>query len=185
MNIFVVNSDPVIAAQELCDKHVVKMILETAQLLSTAVRVTNGNVSVIPELVEKTANQNKTQLYKIAHLNHPCTIWARETKANFNWLKSHGIAMVQEYYSRYGKDHASFPIILSAMDDSIPDGELTPHPLCMPDCYKVPGDPVKSYQNYYIGDKARFAVWTNRRMPTWFTEGILNKKKTFEKASNE
>lgn len=172
MNIFILDRDPVLAAQYQCDKHIVKMPLETAQMLSTNVRLTNGNAKLIPDLVKFTKD-GRSELYQIAYQNHPCTVWARESKANFLWLKDHGLALCTEYSHRYGKMHASFPIIASAMSETIPEGELTPWPLCMPDEYKSL-DPVLSYKTYYIKDKNKIAFWNkNRSAPTWYMDGII------------
>ncbi len=88
MNIFAVDKDPKISAQQLCDKHVVKMILESAQMLCAVY-------------------DNGTAPYKRAFYNHPCTIWARETEQNYEWLLNHAYAMCQEYTRRYGKVHKS------------------------------------------------------------------------------
>ena len=84
MNIFAVDQDPKISAQQLCDKHVVKMILESAQMLCAVY-------------------DNGTAPYKRAFYNHPCTIWARETEQNYEWLLNHAYAMCQEYTRRDGK----------------------------------------------------------------------------------
>lgn len=150
MNIFILDKDPIKAAKYQCDKHVVKMILESAQMLCTAVNLTGGQAK-----------------YKATHKNHPCTKWARETKANFNWLKKHGLALCQEYTDRYGKRHKSQDIIESVTDETIPDGELLPFALAMPDEYKT-RDPVESYRNYYKGAKKDFAKWSYSDKPEWF-----------------
>ena len=95
MNIFVTDPDPVISAQTLCDKHVVKMVLESAQMLSTAWR----------DFSTKYSDDN--ELYKTAHLNHPCSIWVRQARENYKWLYRHFVALCDEYTHRYGKSHAS------------------------------------------------------------------------------
>jgi hypothetical protein len=92
MNIFYLDRDPVIAAQMMCDKHVVKMILESAQMLSTAHRVLDGDEYA-----------NKMGLYKLAHKNHPSTIWVRTSSENYRWLFNHYDALMQEYTYRYDK----------------------------------------------------------------------------------
>lgn len=174
MNIFVVDSNPTIAAQSLCDTHVSKMPLESAQMLSTAVRLTNGNTKVAEQLVPLTKDGNRTEVYKVAYQNHPCTVWARETKANFLWLKDHALALCVEFQERFGHHHASFPIIASCMEDSIPDGPLTQFAMAMPDTYRS-DDPVASYRKYYINDKRGIAKWNHtRKEPEWYIDGILN-----------
>ena len=95
MNIFVTDPDPVISAQTLCDKHVVKMVLESAQMLSTAWR----------EYSSEYADEH--ELYKTAHLNHPCSIWVRLARENYRWLYKHFVALCEEYTHRYEKSHAS------------------------------------------------------------------------------
>lgn len=152
MNIFVVDKDPVIAAQSLCDKHIVKMPVESAQMLSAAMILTGAVVD---------------GLYKVTHRNHQCNVWARETKSNFNWLKMHGIALCEEYTRRYGRIHKSQSVIEKTFCDSIPQGELTPFALCMPDKYKT-NNPVESYRQFYIAEKAYMAVWKYSEQPSWF-----------------
>ena len=96
MNIFYLDRDPVIAAQMMCDKHVVKMILESAQMLSTAHRVLDGDEYA-----------DRKGLYKLAHKNHPSTIWVRSSLENYTWLYDHMVALMAEYTYRYGKHHAT------------------------------------------------------------------------------
>ena len=162
MDIFVLDRDPVVAAQMQCDRHVVKMVLESAQMLSTAVNLLGGDAR-----------------YKTAHVNHPCSVWARETAGNFLWLYDHGMALAKEYTERYGKRHKSEEVIQDCMYQweagwiwSGADPHLvTPHPLCMPDEYKT-DDVVQSYRAYYLGDKVRFAQWNKTRpAPQWWAQG--------------
>lgn len=160
MNIFYVDSDPVVSAQSLNNKHVVKMILESAQLLCTVYK-------------------NGTAPYKITHFKHPSGIWTRKTKANYEWLLTHALAMCDEYTYRYGKVHKSRSVIEWCRDnisqaqfDSPEIDGLTPMPQCMPDQYKVPGDSVAAYRKYYLGDKAKFSKWTRRDPPEWYLIGL-------------
>jgi hypothetical protein len=150
MNIFVLDSDPVKAAEYQCDKHVVKMILETAQMLCTAIHETGGNAH-----------------YKSTHRNHPCTIWARKSKGNFAWLKTHGLALCKEYNKRYGKVHKSQAVIEECLDLTIPDGCKTNFALAMPDYCKV-DNVVDSYRNYYLKEKSNIAKWKLGNKPDWF-----------------
>lgn len=152
MNIFVLDSDPEMCAQYHADKHVVKMILETAQLLSTAIRLTGGNYG-----------------YKATHKNHPSNIWARQTKQNFYWLQQLGISLLAEYTYRYNKKHKSASVILCASADTIPDGNLTPFAQAMPDEYKN-NDAVQAYRNYYVGAKRKMLVYTRRKPPIWLSD---------------
>jgi hypothetical protein len=157
VNIFYLDSDPVNAAQMSCDKHVVKMILESAQMLSTAHRELDDDV---PD-----------DFYKSTHKNHPSTIWARSNASNYSWLYEHFIALCDEYTHRYGKTHLSdkkFRDSLGWLPANIESGDLTAPPQCMPDEYKC-DDTVTAYRNYYKGDKSRFAEWNKSRpAPEWW-----------------
>jgi len=169
MNIFYLDKDPKIAAQMHCDKHVVKMVLEYAQILSTAHRVLDGD-----EVADR------KNLYKIAHKNHPSTAWARLGRGNYNWLSDLWGHLGIEYHQRYGKIHKSSTLDwLFYSPDNIPHKTfftgLTSAPnQCMPDEYKCnPNsasleDVVSAYRAYYVGDKAYFGKWTNRAVPDWF-----------------
>ena len=159
MNIFYLDRDPKIAAQMMCDKHVVKMILESAQMLSTAHRVVDGDYRA-----------DRGGFYKIAHKNHPSTIWVRASSENYRWLWKHFDALLKEYTHRYGKHHATERLrnILYMPPLNIVHGvPLTDPPQCMPEVCKGE-DTVLAYQNYYIIEKSGFARWTKREIPTWF-----------------
>ena len=140
MNIFYLDKCPEKAAQLQYNKHVVKMILESAQMLCTAHHV-YGFPKDVP--------------YKQAHLNHPSTIWCRQNRHNYMWLYRHMIALGDEYTKRYGKTHMSITKcknVLRSYPALIPDGEFTQPPQAMPDEYKDECS-VKAYWNYYIGEK--------------------------------
>ena len=168
MNIFYLDKNPKIAAQMMCDKHVVKMILESAQMLSTAHRVLDGDEYA-----------NKMGLYKLAHKNHPSTIWVRTSSENYRWLFNHYDALMQEYTYRYDKTHATSRLrdALDKTPDNIPPTQYpnisstqypnTDPPMCMPD-YCKGDDTVLSYQTYYIVEKSGFAKWKRRDIPEWF-----------------
>ena len=143
MNIFVLDKDPVLAAQYQCDKHVVKMVLETAQMLCTVL-----------------GNLGETTPYKATHPNHPCTKWAAESRQNFEWLVLHGIALAEEYSLRYGRTHKSESAIRYAapLAHLLPGTGLTPWTQAMPEQYKGPCA-VQAYRKYYLGEKKHFAVW--------------------------
>ena len=165
MNIFYVDKDPVIAAQMMCDKHVVKMILESAQMLSTAHRVLDGDDYA-----------DDVGLYKMVHKNHPSTIWVRSSELNYRWLWEHYVALMNEYTYRYGKTHATSKLrnALDKTPDNMPPIQLTDTPFtdppqCMP-AYCKGDDTVKAYQTYYIVEKSGFAKWTNRVPPKFFME---------------
>jgi hypothetical protein len=142
MNIFYLSTDPKKAAEYMYNKHVVKMILESAQLLCTAHIISDGYKANVP--------------YKVTHKNHPSAVWARESISNYKWLYKHMIALGEEYTRRYGKQHLT---ILKCSDMlrnppvNVTKTELTPMPQCMPDKYKVPGNSVEAYWNYYEAEK--------------------------------
>ncbi len=158
MNIFYLDRDPKIAAQMMCDKHVVKMILESAQMLSTAHRVLDGDEYA-----------DKVGIYKMSHKNHPSTIWVRSSYQHYKWLYDHMVALMREYTYRYNKHHATERLLtpLSEYPQAIPVGDYTEPPQCMPEICKGE-DTVLAYQNYYIIEKSGFARWTKREIPAWF-----------------
>ena len=162
MNIFYLDRDPEIAAQMMCDKHVVKMILESAQMLSTTHRVLDGDDVA-----------NSKGLYKMAHRNHPSTKWVRHSYQNYKWLYTHMIALMQEYTYRYGKHHATERLIepLGNFPKAFKNSfkTYTDPPQCMPD-YCKNDDAVSAYQNYYILKKSDFATWKRRDKPEWFND---------------
>ena len=149
MNIFYLHHSPYLAAKVQYNKHVVKMILESAQMLCTAHHV-YGN-----------AEQKLNVPYKQVHLNHPSTIWARQCRANYRWLYLHMMALGYEYTKRYDKMHASIvkcAKFLNIPPVHIPDGEFCEPPQAMPDQYKVPGCSITAYWNYYEGEKYKVAA---------------------------
>lgn len=180
MNIFVLDNDPRVSAQMMCDKHVVKMIVESAQMLSTVHRYIDGNEykdrgkrgQLIRRWDHYTDPDNDIQLHKAVMINHPCTIWARQSAGNYAWLASHAIALCDEYEHRYEREHANRGLI-EWLNTHYPIGgvfgmHLTPFAQAMPDQYKVEDNAVQAYRNYYIGEKSGFAKWTNRQIPSWF-----------------
>ncbi len=175
MNIFALDKDPTQAARMMCDKHVVKMILESAQLLSTAHRVLDGRDLQMNSLLEETT------LYKATHINHPSAKWVRASANNYKWLYSHFEALNDEYMYRYKKDknhlsYAKLKDLLKYPPKNAPvDVEGTLPTPAMPDECKVDGDVVASYRKYYIMVKSSIATWKHPSvMPGWFREGISN-----------
>ena len=156
MNIFYLDRDPNIAAQLMCDSHVVKMCLETAQLLSTAHRVLDNPPAT-------------AGFYRATHVNHPSAVWARKTNNNYNWLYYHFGCLLIEYNYRYGKVHGCTKMtrILLSPPRNIPVGPLTTMPCCMPDEYKISKDPVVNYREYYKVGKAHLHKYTKRAPPEW------------------
>ena len=145
MNIFFLDKDPVLAAQYLVDKHVVKMITESRQMLDVAHNLATG--------------------YK----NHPCTIWARTNTANYKWLLEHALAIGAEYIYRYDRIHKS-ELYIREHHMNIPDlpfAESISFPaLAMPEQYHSK-DYVESYRNYYRFEKLHLFKWKKRERPLW------------------
>lgn len=154
MNIFVVDKDPKIAAQMLCDKHVIKMILESAQMLCSA---------------------HQEAPYKRTHYNHPCSIWARTSRANYEWLIKHAYALVFEHSFRYpkSKPHKSLDVIMWCEENidklEFPEIGLTKFAQAMPDEYKQE-NVVEAYRAYYLCEKKTIASWKKyRKAPKWWS----------------
>ena len=154
MNIFVLDTDIEKCAQYHFDKHVYKMILESAQMLSTTIRLTGIDAG-----------------YKESYVNHPCTKWTRESLSNWRWLRDLAIALNKEWVFRYNhpkdKKHKSLEVIYTLPEPNIPDIGLTPFAQAMPDEYKS-DDAVESYRSYYVWEKAHLAAWKNRQPPYWW-----------------
>ena len=144
MNIFYLHPDPAKAASFFYDKHKVKMILESAQMLCTAHHV-YGNAADVP--------------YKPAHKNHPSTLWAGQSAQNYEWLYRHFVALCEEYEKRYGKEHLSYTKCkdkVNILPGGMLETGLTNMPQCMPDEYKDDCS-VQAYWNYYIHGKKDIA----------------------------
>ena len=159
MNIFVLDDDPIIAAQMMDCVRVPKMVTETAQMMASALRRHGATDEMFIGLGILTKGGKP---YKGGYAHHPCTIWAGDTHPNFSWLAIHGIGLISEYRKRFGKEHAcAKPIIrmeglgrvliLKPSDDileHITGGVRTPFAQAMPDEYKD-DDAVKAYRAYY------------------------------------
>jgi hypothetical protein len=183
MNIFYIQSDPILAAQQMVNRHTVKMILESGQILSTTHRVIDGKkVQYI-----KTAKNGKKKvdiklvlpddrehiLYKTAHVNHPSTIWARQSIENYNWLVQHTLALGEEFTYRYGKIHKTIQEVLPALmspPNNLIKTEFTKMPCCMDDQYIISDDPIVNYRNYYANGKKDLHQWKNREKPEWIKD---------------
>jgi hypothetical protein len=155
MNIFVLDTQIDKCARYHCDQHVVKMILESVQLLCTAL---NKKGFATP--------------YKSTHQNHPCVLWVEESYSNFVWLQKLTIALNKEYQYRYktGKSHKSMAVLPEIAACRYEDIGLTPFAQAMPEQYKIPGDAVAAYRAFYRGEKMHFARWTRRRIPQWLSQ---------------
>lgn len=156
MNIFYLDPNPINCAQMHCDTHVVKMILETAQILSTVCYI-GGN--------------HRLPMYKPTHENHPCTVWARETGGNYHWLWRLGMQLCNEYTHRYGKIHKSARVIKACCIE--PDelrhsiDRMTFPAQAMPEKYQRDDSAVAAYRSYYLGEKAALLKYTKRKPPEW------------------
>lgn len=162
MNIFCLDADPVVAAQYHCDKHNVKMVLESAQLLCTTFHL-----------------QNIEAPYRKTHQNHPSAIWARTSLGNFEWLLEHSEALSKEYSFRYGKIHKTSDVISWAKRnkhllsfDSKPQTEFSIAISANQNCRQHPNfaesSVIDKYRLYYKLDKVSFCSWTKRETPKWF-----------------
>ena len=154
MNIFVLSEKIQEAAMWHVDRHVVKMPLESAQMLCTSLHI-----------------YGKDSPYKPVHKKHPCTLWAAETRSNFLWLCELGLALCNEFTYRYGKVHGAQDVLKRCVKWSrhIPYGQLTKFAMAMPDEYKN-SDAVTAYRNYYRKVKIHLAEWRNREAPFWYYE---------------
>jgi len=168
-------------AQWAVDRHVVKMILEAAQLLSTAHRVIDG-----VQYTDKTktgrsvkrwrlSDSRETSLYSATHINHPSAVWARESNNNYNWLWCYLDEHCREYTRRYGKVHkieeSGLKGILAALPNNIPVGYKTQPPSAMDAKYIISEDAVVNYRNYYKVGKAHLHSWkAPATAPDWIME---------------
>lgn len=152
MNIFYLDKNTQRCAKYHCDKHVVKMILEYAQILCTVSYQSGENTP-----------------YRPTHQNHPCVIWARQSLANWKWLRDLTAALNEEYKFRFDKkvNHKSYDVILTLKLPNIPDIGITERPQTMPSEFKIQGDPITAYRNYYIYAKQHILSWKKRSKPLW------------------
>lgn len=152
MNIFVLDTGIETCARYHCDKHVVKMILESVQILCTALNSKGFNTP-----------------YRSTHEKHPCVLWAGASYDNFCWLKNLAIALNDEYRFRYQRDndHKSISVLSAIEHCKFESHGLTEFAQAMPDSYKVPGDAVNAYRSFYLGEKIGFAKWSKREVPYW------------------
>jgi len=184
MNIFFIDENPVQAAQWMVDRHVVKMILESAQLLSTAHRILDGKEIQIQANIEQEDGSLKTRkkklwilgdardtvLYSATHINHPSCIWTRASVENYNWLVDHFFALMQEYNYRYEKQHKCFgelSYMLQSPPKNLEEYDMTVIPSAMDDKYIVSDNPVVNYRNYYKNGKTHLHKWKKREAPEW------------------
>ena len=162
MNIFVLHRNPVKSAEMMCDKHVVKMILESAQMLSTVHHLNGSDLDL-------------DTLYKPTHKHHPSTVWASEHEDNYIWLYKHFLALCDQYCLRYHKTHLTFTKLACVLKTlpHFPVNLPSVPPLAMPEQYWATGEKynntwdecVRSYRDYYYNEKKSFAVYTKVDTP--------------------
>lgn len=176
MNIFYLSEDPRECAEMMVDRHVVKMILESSQLLSTAHRLLDGT-----EYVGKTKtgrnvkrwkfpDNRENVIYQATHINHPSAIWTRTSVENYNWLYEHFFSLLMEYAYRYGKKHkcaGELSYMLASPPFNLKQYDMTEMPSCMAPEYIVSKDPIENYKNYYKFGKKHLHKWTKRPAPSW------------------
>jgi len=182
MNIFYLHEDPIQNAKCHIDKHIVKMPIEYAQLMSTAHRLLDGEMYLGKTAIGRNIKRWKLHderediLYKASHINHPSAIWVRESIENYFQMYKLYMAVLSEFTNRYGKIHGSSKpsIALIRPPSNIPMVKGTQLPQCMPEMCKVKDNPILAYRNYYIVEKNSFASWKNREIPEWFqTKDIM------------
>ena len=167
MNVFYLDTDPVLAAQYHCDKHVVKMIVETTQLLSFALHLQG-------------LDWNQHGLYKPnrAHLRHPCTLWVSESRSNFLWAANLALALLDEWCFRFShrsrSEHRSFDPLSRALKLAfvLPDRKETPPAQAFSEFTHLrdPQNPVLAYRAYYREAKRHLLEYTLREKPVWLDD---------------
>lgn len=183
MNIFYLHNDPKTCAQMHNDKHVVKMIIEYAQLMSTAHRLLDGVL-----YLDKTVNgrsikrwrlegKSDTLIMKASHINHPSAVWTRANSQNYIWLYRLWYYLCEEYTHRYGKTHSVEIRMKSSqlylVPKNIVNGKFYEPTPAMPDKYKIVGNSIESYKQYYLHEKDHLASWKFRKTPDWWTNKLL------------
>ena len=181
MNIFYLDECPVKSAEMMCNRHMSKMVVESAQMLSTAHRMLDGIMEKRPSISGKRMvpyykldDWREEVMYNAVHFNHPCNVWIRDTSENYFWLYDHFIALGDEFTRRYGKKHMTIEKlgnVLRELPKNLKGASITEPALAMtarPECI-VEGNPVKSYQNFYITKQERFKMeWPEGKQPEWF-----------------
>jgi hypothetical protein len=162
LQLFILDSDPLKAAKMHCDKHVVKMPLEAAQILSTVHHIHDSIY--------------KEKCYKKTHEKHPCVIWASKSPKNYEWALSLLKALLSEYTFRYEKIHKSSELLKYLEYNPVKSDidELTPFAQAIPKEY-ISDNAVTAYRNYYISEKSSFCKWSKRKAPEWYLNGIKDK----------
>lgn len=199
MNIFYLDHNPKKCAEMHNDKHCIKMILEYAQLLSTAHRVLDGTLtnglsnSGRKQKRYVLSDNRESVLYSATHINHPSAIWVRQSLSNYMWLSDLLVELCKEYTYRYGKVHKCerdglVDTLVIHLPRNLSDkwGWTEPTP-AMPDDVKVSGDSIACYRNYYIRNKQHLASWSGkvnfRPVPEWYEKGTNTNSNQFDNHS--
>ena len=173
MNIFYLHKTPTVSVKMHCDKHVVKMVIEYAQLLSTAHRMLDGTLWIDASSgrrIKRWRLDNYCMdgvLYKASHINHPSAIWVRQNNSQYQYMYNMFENLCEEYTYRYGKIHMTDSKLRELLVDSpknIRIGSFQEPPQCMP-YYCKQSNSVDGYRTYYREEKKGFAKWTNREVP--------------------
>jgi hypothetical protein len=176
MNLFFLSRSPSAAAAAHANRHVVKMVLETAQLLSTAHRVSDGERAAGVSQSGRAATlwrlpdcSRDALLYRATHVNHPVAVWIRSSRAHYAYAFELFVELLREYTFRYDKVHACTKLVDALADAPAraPDAGWTDPPTCMPEEFRVSPDPVACYQAYYRVGKADLLQYKRREPPAW------------------
>lgn len=179
MNIFVLDTDITKAVQAHCDTHCSKMILESAQMLSTASHVASGKLKLFTKPNGRggcTVKGTLPFIYKpdIRHMFHPCTVWAYSSRECFDWLVEFALKLNEEKIYRTGKSHASSEVVRACAKyyKGLPDIGILPFAQAMPEQYRR-RNAVKAYRSYYIECKAHLLDYTRRKPPEWLSKHFI------------
>ena len=170
MNIFRLHDDPELCAEYTVNSHVVKMITEQSQIMSTAHHVAGSKLDL-------------STIYRKTHQNHPSGTWARESVDNYLWLHRLTVCLAKEYTHRYGRIHAvESSGLMSKLRrlPNIPDLGPTKQTMAMPERYQCL-NPVVAYRNYYVNSKSHLFAWRNRGMPPWLVQFGFTQEDEFVK----
>lgn len=180
MNVFYIHKNPKICAEMHCDKHVVKMIIEYAQLLSTAHRMLDGSMYIGKTKTGRKATRYRLDdwredvMYMASHMKHPDEIWIKKSRQHYQWVYDLFEHLCDEYTHRYGKVHMTDAKLREALREApnnIPEAPWQEPPQCMPEHCKA-NSAIDAYRKYYIIEKQRFAKWTSRAIPLWYKEAV-------------
>ena len=182
MNIFALDMSPKSSAQMMMDSHVIKMPTESMQMMSTI--ATHLGIEDAP--------------YKPVMLNHPCTIWARQTSQNYRWLREHCLELCKEYTVRYGRKHKveetleNYASVFNQVENILPATGLTPFGIAMADKYRIARESnengfdfaVRSYRHYYLQGKWKISSWKTQEPEWWPKDHYLKMSFEIEKEND-